>query len=213
MCFPGDYILPPAAGWQGSFKCWLRKPRLHFCLFAIIKAGHGSSSASRAWTGDSSRHRRKRRTVVHPHPLPQCDDTLLLSCHAPQMPVYYYPSGRYPTSTSQQYRPLASVQYSAQRSQQIPQTAQPAGMWSLFPFCAPASLVLMVNLIHVPSGWVPKRDNLSHMFSLSREANKAFDKLCGKFTGKGRRRGVYRAYACAVVPHELFLQPLGLFKR
>ncbi|XP_059123137.1 cAMP-regulated phosphoprotein 21 isoform X11 [Peromyscus eremicus] len=44
-----------------------------------------------------------------------------------QMPVYYYPSGQYPTSTTQQYRPLASVQYSAQRSQQIPQTAQQAG--------------------------------------------------------------------------------------
>lgn len=58
-CFPGDYILPPAAGWQGSFKCWLRKPRLHFCLFAMIQAGHGSSSASRAWTGDSSRRGRK----------------------------------------------------------------------------------------------------------------------------------------------------------
>ncbi|XP_005075059.1 cAMP-regulated phosphoprotein 21 isoform X6 [Mesocricetus auratus] len=44
-----------------------------------------------------------------------------------QMPVYYYPSGQYPTSTTQQYRPLASVQYSTQRSQQIPQTAQQAG--------------------------------------------------------------------------------------
>ncbi|XP_035300132.1 cAMP-regulated phosphoprotein 21 isoform X3 [Cricetulus griseus] len=45
-----------------------------------------------------------------------------------QMPVYYYPSGQYPTSSTQQYRPLASVQYSTQRSQQIPQTAQQAGM-------------------------------------------------------------------------------------
>ncbi|XP_072582476.1 cAMP-regulated phosphoprotein 21 isoform X8 [Vulpes vulpes] len=44
-----------------------------------------------------------------------------------QMSVYYYPSGQYPTSTTQQYRPLASVQYSAQRSQQMPQTAQQAG--------------------------------------------------------------------------------------
>ncbi|NXT92635.1 ARP21 protein, partial [Anhinga rufa] len=44
-----------------------------------------------------------------------------------QMPVYYYPSGQYPTSTTQQYRPIASVQYNAQRSQQIPQTAQQAG--------------------------------------------------------------------------------------
>ncbi|XP_036050092.1 cAMP-regulated phosphoprotein 21 isoform X8 [Onychomys torridus] len=44
-----------------------------------------------------------------------------------QMPIYYYPSGQYPTSTTQQYRPLASVQYSAQRSQQVPQTAQQAG--------------------------------------------------------------------------------------
>ncbi|XP_014701313.1 cAMP-regulated phosphoprotein 21 isoform X12 [Equus asinus] len=44
-----------------------------------------------------------------------------------QMPVYYYPSGQYPTSTTQQYRPMASVQYSAQRGQQMPQTAQQAG--------------------------------------------------------------------------------------
>ncbi|KAM4793266.1 cAMP-regulated phosphoprotein 21 isoform 4-T13 [Cyanocitta cristata] len=44
-----------------------------------------------------------------------------------QMPVYYYPSGQYPTSTTQQYRPIASVQYNAQRSQQIAQTAQQAG--------------------------------------------------------------------------------------
>lgn len=46
-----------------------------------------------------------------------------------QMPVYYYPSGQYPTSTTQQYRPIASVQYNAQRSQQIPQTAQQAGIY------------------------------------------------------------------------------------
>ncbi|XP_015416755.1 PREDICTED: cAMP-regulated phosphoprotein 21 isoform X5 [Myotis davidii] len=44
-----------------------------------------------------------------------------------QMPIYYYPSGQYPTSTTQQYRPVASVQYSAQRGQQLPQTAQQAG--------------------------------------------------------------------------------------
>ncbi|KYO43283.1 hypothetical protein Y1Q_0017576 [Alligator mississippiensis] len=43
-----------------------------------------------------------------------------------QMPVYYYPSGQYATSATQQYRPIASVQYNAQRSQQIPQTAQQA---------------------------------------------------------------------------------------
>ncbi|XP_032264939.1 cAMP-regulated phosphoprotein 21 isoform X10 [Phoca vitulina] len=41
-----------------------------------------------------------------------------------QMSVYYYPSGQYPTSTTQQYRPLAPVQYSAQRGQPIPQAAQ-----------------------------------------------------------------------------------------
>ncbi|KAM5234827.1 cAMP-regulated phosphoprotein 21 isoform 7-T35 [Hipposideros larvatus] len=44
-----------------------------------------------------------------------------------QMPIYYYPSGQYPTSTTQQYRPMTSVQYSAQRGQQMPQTAQHAG--------------------------------------------------------------------------------------
>ncbi|XP_004404218.1 PREDICTED: cAMP-regulated phosphoprotein 21 isoform 1 [Odobenus rosmarus divergens] len=44
-----------------------------------------------------------------------------------QMSVYYYPSGQYPTSTTQQYRPLASVQYSTQRGQPMPQAAQQAG--------------------------------------------------------------------------------------
>ncbi|XP_016054356.1 PREDICTED: cAMP-regulated phosphoprotein 21 [Miniopterus natalensis] len=44
-----------------------------------------------------------------------------------QMPIYYYPSGQYPTSATQQYRSIASVQYSAQRGQQVPQTAQQAG--------------------------------------------------------------------------------------
>ncbi|XP_075405046.1 cAMP-regulated phosphoprotein 21 isoform X14 [Tenrec ecaudatus] len=44
-----------------------------------------------------------------------------------QMSVYYYPSGQYPTSTAPQYRPMASVQYSAQRNQQMPQAAQQAG--------------------------------------------------------------------------------------
>ncbi|XP_034847679.1 cAMP-regulated phosphoprotein 21 isoform X5 [Mirounga angustirostris] len=41
-----------------------------------------------------------------------------------QMSVYYYPSGQYPTSNTQQYRPLASAQYSAQRGQPTPQGAQ-----------------------------------------------------------------------------------------
>ncbi|NWU71221.1 ARP21 protein, partial [Pterocles burchelli] len=50
-----------------------------------------------------------------------------------QMPVYYYPSGQYPTSTTQQYRPIASIQYNAQRSQQIPQTAQQAGYQPVLP--------------------------------------------------------------------------------
>ncbi|KAM8758261.1 cAMP-regulated phosphoprotein 21 isoform 7-T14 [Rhynchonycteris naso] len=44
-----------------------------------------------------------------------------------QMPIYYYPSGQYPTSTTQQYRPVASIQYSAQRGQQMTQAAQQAG--------------------------------------------------------------------------------------
>ncbi|XP_053118059.1 cAMP-regulated phosphoprotein 21 isoform X6 [Hemicordylus capensis] len=50
-----------------------------------------------------------------------------------QMPVYYYPSGQYPTSATQQYRPMASVQYSAQRSPQIAQTAQQAGYQPVLP--------------------------------------------------------------------------------
>uniref|UniRef100_A0A8D2JHF9 cAMP regulated phosphoprotein 21 n=1 Tax=Varanus komodoensis TaxID=61221 RepID=A0A8D2JHF9_VARKO len=45
-----------------------------------------------------------------------------------QMSVYYYPSGQYPTSATQQYRPMASVQYNAQRSPQMPQTTQQAGI-------------------------------------------------------------------------------------
>ncbi|MBN3300787.1 ARP21 protein, partial [Amia calva] len=44
-----------------------------------------------------------------------------------QMPVYYYSSGQYPTSASQQYRPVAPVQYNAQRNQQIPQNSQQTG--------------------------------------------------------------------------------------
>ncbi|XP_043835500.1 cAMP-regulated phosphoprotein 21 isoform X4 [Dromiciops gliroides] len=40
-----------------------------------------------------------------------------------QMPVYYYPSGQFPTSSPQQYRPMGSVQYSAQRSPQMPPPA------------------------------------------------------------------------------------------
>nr|XP_013803632.1 PREDICTED: cAMP-regulated phosphoprotein 21 [Apteryx mantelli mantelli] len=50
-----------------------------------------------------------------------------------QMPVYYYTSGQYPTSTTQQYRPIASVQYNVQRSQQIPQAAQQAGYQPVLP--------------------------------------------------------------------------------
>uniref|UniRef100_W5MBD9 cAMP regulated phosphoprotein 21 n=1 Tax=Lepisosteus oculatus TaxID=7918 RepID=W5MBD9_LEPOC len=50
-----------------------------------------------------------------------------------QMPVYYYSSGQYPTSASQQYRPVASVQYNAQRNQQIPQNAQQTGFQPVLP--------------------------------------------------------------------------------
>lgn len=50
------------------------------------------------------------------------------------MSVYYYPSGQYPTSTTQQYRPIASIQYNAQRSQQIPQAAQQAGIYICYSF-------------------------------------------------------------------------------
>ncbi|XP_072323409.1 cAMP-regulated phosphoprotein 21-like isoform X6 [Scyliorhinus torazame] len=50
-----------------------------------------------------------------------------------QMPVYYYPSGQYPTSTAQQFRPVASVQYNAQRSQHIPQTTQQTGFQAVLP--------------------------------------------------------------------------------
>lgn len=61
------------------------------------------------------------------------------------MPVYYYPSGQYPTSTTQQYRPIASVQYNAQRSQQIPQTAQQAGMYIWYSFLQLLTVPLQVQ--------------------------------------------------------------------
>uniref|UniRef100_A0A5F9D8F8 cAMP regulated phosphoprotein 21 n=1 Tax=Oryctolagus cuniculus TaxID=9986 RepID=A0A5F9D8F8_RABIT len=67
--------------------------------------------------------------VIQPPPSPQ---GFVQQPPPAQMPVYYYSSGQYPTSTTQQYRPMASVQYSAQRSQQMPQAAQPAGTCNLF---------------------------------------------------------------------------------
>lgn len=73
-------------------------------------------------------------------------------CSLPlQMPVYYYPSGQYPTSTTQQYRPIASVQYNAQRSQQIPQTAQQAGMYIWYSFLQLLTVPLQVK----PVGCAP----------------------------------------------------------
>uniref|UniRef100_A0A8D2D424 cAMP regulated phosphoprotein 21 n=1 Tax=Sciurus vulgaris TaxID=55149 RepID=A0A8D2D424_SCIVU len=62
--------------------------------------------------------------VLQPPPSPQ---GFVQQPPAAQMPVYYYPSGQYPTSATQQYRPMASVQYSAQRGQQMPQAAQQTG--------------------------------------------------------------------------------------
>ncbi|XP_008949841.1 cAMP-regulated phosphoprotein 21 isoform X9 [Pan paniscus] len=62
--------------------------------------------------------------VLQPPPSPQ---GFVQQPPPAQMPVYYYPSGQYPTSTTQQYRPMAPVQYNAQRSQQMPQAAQQAG--------------------------------------------------------------------------------------
>uniref|UniRef100_A0A8C3YQT5 cAMP regulated phosphoprotein 21 n=1 Tax=Catagonus wagneri TaxID=51154 RepID=A0A8C3YQT5_9CETA len=62
--------------------------------------------------------------VLQPPPSPQ---GFVQQPPAAQMPVYFYPSGQYPTSTAQQFRPVASVQFSAQRGQQMPQTAQQAG--------------------------------------------------------------------------------------
>ncbi|GCB69058.1 hypothetical protein scyTo_0015277 [Scyliorhinus torazame] len=57
----------------------------------------------------------------------------MFAVHLFQMPVYYYPSGQYPTSTAQQFRPVASVQYNAQRSQHIPQTTQQTGFQAVLP--------------------------------------------------------------------------------
>ncbi|XP_054847281.1 cAMP-regulated phosphoprotein 21 isoform X6 [Eublepharis macularius] len=66
--------------------------------------------------------------VLQPPPPPQ---SYVQQPPPAQMPVYYYPTGQYPTSATQQYRPMASVQYNAQRSSQIPQTAQQAGYQSV----------------------------------------------------------------------------------
>lgn len=68
------------------------------------------------------------------------------------MPVYYYPSGQYPTSTAQQFRPVASIQFSAQRGQQMPQTAQQAGTWNPIPTVASNLVILHMNLSAVLFG-------------------------------------------------------------
>ncbi|XP_029796327.1 cAMP-regulated phosphoprotein 21 isoform X10 [Suricata suricatta] len=69
--------------------------------------------------------------VLQPPPSPQ---GFVQQPPPAQMPVYYYPSGQYPTSTTQQYRPLASVQYSAQRGQtHVPQGLQQAGYQPVLP--------------------------------------------------------------------------------
>ncbi|XP_027624170.1 cAMP-regulated phosphoprotein 21 isoform X4 [Tupaia chinensis] len=62
--------------------------------------------------------------VLQPPPSPQ---GFVQQPPAAQMPVYYYPSGQYPTSTTQQYRTMAPVPYTAPRSQQMPQAAQQPG--------------------------------------------------------------------------------------
>ncbi|MGH0130472.1 UNVERIFIED_CONTAM: hypothetical protein FKN15_042541 [Acipenser sinensis] len=64
---------------------------------------------------------------------PQQPQQQIGSHMVPQMPVYYYSSGQYPTSASQQYRPVAPVQYNAQRNQQIPQTSQQTGYQTVLP--------------------------------------------------------------------------------
>lgn len=77
-----------------------------------------------------------------------------ISPFLPQMPIYYYPSGQYPTSTTQQYRPMASVQYSAaQRGQPMPHTAQHAGTWSLSPIFSSNPVVFACKSLRCPL-WV-----------------------------------------------------------
>ncbi|XP_044512689.1 cAMP-regulated phosphoprotein 21 [Gracilinanus agilis] len=60
--------------------------------------------------------------VLQPSPAPQ---GFVQQASPAQMPVYYYPPGQFPTSSSQQYRPVGSVQYGAQRSAQMPQPPPP----------------------------------------------------------------------------------------
>ncbi|XP_048379459.1 R3H domain-containing protein 2 isoform X10 [Stegostoma tigrinum] len=49
-----------------------------------------------------------------------------------QIPVSYYPPGQY-QSSNQQYRPLSQVPYNSQRSQQLPQPTQQAGLQGVIP--------------------------------------------------------------------------------
>ncbi|XP_004614640.1 cAMP-regulated phosphoprotein 21 isoform X6 [Sorex araneus] len=62
--------------------------------------------------------------VLQPPPSPQ---GFVQQPPPAQIPMYYYPAGQYPTSTTQPYRSIASVQFSSQRAQQMPQAAQQAG--------------------------------------------------------------------------------------
>ncbi|KAG8521543.1 cAMP-regulated phosphoprotein 21, partial [Galemys pyrenaicus] len=81
--------------------------------------------------------------VLQPPPSPQ---GFVQQPPPAQMPIYYYPSGQYPTSTTQQYRPIASVQYSTQRAQQMPQAAQQAGTWNLLPIFSNAGICVCKSL-------------------------------------------------------------------
>ncbi|XP_055985878.1 cAMP-regulated phosphoprotein 21 isoform X2 [Sorex fumeus] len=62
--------------------------------------------------------------VLQPPPSPQ---GFVQQPPPAQIPMYYYPAGQYPTSTTQPYRSITSVQFSSQRAQQMPQAAQQAG--------------------------------------------------------------------------------------
>lgn len=125
-----------------------------------------------------------------------------------QMPVYYYPSGQYPTSTTQQYRPIASVQYNAQRSQQIPQTAQQAGMYIWYSFLQLLTVPLLFCLkrqqkleIENPFAWHPEQRRAGVASSIPADLPAVLlcpQCPCSKLLGTERAE---RELVSAVTPH------------
>ncbi|XP_064203217.1 cAMP-regulated phosphoprotein 21 isoform X1 [Anguilla rostrata] len=76
-----------------------------------------------------------------------------------QVPVFYYSSAQYPTSSSQQYRPVGPVQYGTHRNQQLAQSPQQTGYPPVLSNQQPG----FQNLMGVPQQ--PQNQNQSLMSS------------------------------------------------